>query len=544
MSIPDRPIPGIPASDPAGGAHRTTQSGVTEPRGQAVPAGRPVDLDVIEAALREDPALAAVRVSVKGGGEQAQIVAHIVPAVSSVASDAASVLDREHLDQWHEVFERTYRDGADDHAGDFNISGFSSSYTGMPLPAVEVREWVEHTVARILDLHPRRLLEIGCGAGLLLSRVAPHCERYVGSDFSDEALRFVREHLGSQPWAERVELRQESADRMACSRADRFDTVVLNSVAQYFPSAEYLEAVIATAVAALVDGGRFFIGDVRSLPLLEAFHADSVLARVREDYLAEDMQRRVRRGIASETELVLDPGFFLALRATIPRIAAVRIWPKRGVHANEFSQFRYDVVLEIGASADVRDVPYAQWTSEAWSLPQVAAHLRACAPEAFGLLAVENARVSRAVAAQALLAACSGEETAGDLRRRLAASASAGIDPEAWWALAEEHGYRVELGWTSADAGGRYDVALLRGSAGPSPRMPEPPRDSERTANRPLQRIWGEKCIPALRERMAACLPPHLRPALYVVVETLPDIASGPGPTSAAARAPAAMASD
>lgn len=543
MSTPNSLRPDIPPSaDPRGGAHRARQSGATESRSQVVLAGRPVDLDVIEAALREDPELAAVRVSVKGEGENAQIVAHIVPAASALASDTASALDREHLDQWYEVFERTYRDSADAHAGDFNISGFSSSYTGMPLPAVEVREWVEHTVARILDLHPRRLLEIGCGAGLLLSRVAPLCERYVGSDFSKEALRFVREHHGLQPWAERVELRQESADRMTCSEVDRFDTVVMNSVAQYFPSAEYLEAVIATAVAALVDGGRFFIGDVRSLPLLEAFHADLVLACVREDYLAEDAQRRVRRGIASETELVLDPGFFFALRATIPRIAGVRIWPKRGVHANEFSQFRYDVVLEIGAAADVRDVPFANWTSEVWSLPQVESHLRACAPEAFGLAAVENVRVARAVAAQALLAACDGDKTAGDLRRRLACSVSVGIDPEAWWALAEEHGYRVELSWTPADAGGRYDVALLRDRVGLSPQMPLSPRGSGRTANRPLQRIWGEKCIPALRERMAACLPPHLRPALYVVVETLPDIAHGPGPTSSAAPTPAALA--
>lgn len=543
MSTSESQAPDIPASSRSGSeAHRAMQPGASESCGQVVLAHGTVDLDAIEAALREDPALAAARVSVKGEGERAQIVAHIVPAASGVASDAASALDREHLDQWHEVFERTYRDGADAHAGDFNISGFSSSYTGMPLPAVEVREWVEHTVARILDLRPRRLLEIGCGAGLLLSRIAPYCERYVGSDFSDEALRFVREHLGLQPWAERVELRQESADRMACSATDQFDTVVLNSVAQYFPSAEYLEAVIATAVDALVDGGRFFIGDVRSLPLLEAFHADSVLVRVRDDYLAEDAQRRVRRGIASETELVLDPGFFFALRVAIPRIAGVRIWPKRGVHANEFSQFRYDVVLEIGASADVREVPFADWTSEAWSLQRVAAHLYARAPEAFGLAAVENARVARAVAAQAALAACDGDNTAADLRRRLADTVSVGIDPEAWWALAEEHGYRVELSWARADASGRYDVAMLRDRAGPSPRMPEPPRRTSRNANRPLQRIWGEKCIPALRERMATCLPPHLRPALYVVVETLPDIAGDLGPTSAAAPAPAALA--
>ena len=51
-----------------------------------------------------------------------------------------------------------------------------------------MREWVETTVARILALQPRRVLEIGCGTGLLLYRIAPHVERYVGTDFSQTAL--------------------------------------------------------------------------------------------------------------------------------------------------------------------------------------------------------------------------------------------------------------------------------------------------------------------------------------------------------------------
>ena len=513
---------------------------------QVVVAGHRVDLDAIEAVLCEDPALAAARIDLTGEGTEAQIVAHIVPAQARDASGAASSLEGEHLEQWHEVFERTYRDGADAHAGDFNISGFSSSYTGAPLPAADVREWVEHTVSRILGLGPKRLLEIGCGAGLLLSRLAPQCERYVGSDFSDEALRFVREHLGTRPWAQWVELRQESADHMSISEADRFDTVVMNSVAQYFPSAEYLEEAVATAVGALVDGGRFFIGDVRSLPLLEAFHADSVLARVREDYSAEDVGRRVRRGIASETELVLDPGFFFTLQAAIPRITGVRIWPKRGVHVNEFSQFRYDVVLEIGGGGDTRDVPWIDWTPEAWSPTQVATHLRDRAPQTIGLAGVDTARIARAAAAPAMLAACGPDDTAGTLRRQLAEHPQAGVDPEVWWALGHAHGYRAELGWTRADATGRYDVALLRDVDGPgphsAPRMPEPHRRAARLVNRPLQRIWGEKCIPALRERMASCLPPQMRPALYVVVETMPGTGTDGGGSVAAVDSRVALA--
>ena len=36
-----------------------------------------------------------------------------------------------------------------------------------------------------------RILEIGCGTGLLLARVAPDCERYLGTDFSPTALEGI-----------------------------------------------------------------------------------------------------------------------------------------------------------------------------------------------------------------------------------------------------------------------------------------------------------------------------------------------------------------
>jgi len=42
---------------------------------------------------------------------------------------------------------------------------------------------------------------------------------------------------------------------------------------QYFPSLDYLLRVLEGAVRAVAPGGFIFIGDVRSLPLLSAFHA-------------------------------------------------------------------------------------------------------------------------------------------------------------------------------------------------------------------------------------------------------------------------------
>ena len=73
-------------------------------------------------------------------------------------------------------------DGAPEFGMDFR--GWNSSYTGDPIPLEEMVEWRSATVDRIMALQPRRVLEIGAGSGLLLSQIAPRCERYVATDMS------------------------------------------------------------------------------------------------------------------------------------------------------------------------------------------------------------------------------------------------------------------------------------------------------------------------------------------------------------------------
>src|SRR6185369_14952405 len=80
--------------------------------------------------------------------------------------------------------DETYRQTSSDTEAAFNTVGWNSSYTGKPIPPDEMKEWVDQTVERIRALEPKRVLEIGCGTGLLLFRVAPHREAYHATDFS------------------------------------------------------------------------------------------------------------------------------------------------------------------------------------------------------------------------------------------------------------------------------------------------------------------------------------------------------------------------
>ncbi|MCL4852832.1 MAG: methyltransferase [Bryobacteraceae bacterium] len=271
-----------------------------------------------------------------------QLVAYVAPHLDTTA------VETEQISYWQGVNTQIFGNQPAPADLTFNITGWSSSYTGLPFADDEMREWVEATVATIRALQPNHVLEIGCGTGLLVSRIAPHCQRYVGADFSPEVLRNIEQLRASDPALAHVELQQRTADNFAGIEPHAFDVVILNSVIQYFPSIDYLRRVLQAAVNAGKPGGKIFLGDVRSLPLLAAQQAMIQLVSAGNEITRTQLEQRVQRALQDEEELVIDPMFFLALQRTLPQISDVEIQLKRGVHVNELMQFRYTAILHIG----------------------------------------------------------------------------------------------------------------------------------------------------------------------------------------------------
>ncbi|HEX2077187.1 MAG TPA: amino acid adenylation domain-containing protein, partial [Longimicrobium sp.] len=498
-----------------------------------------IELGEVEAAVRSHPrvadALAAVREDAPG---DRRLVAYVVPRGAAGEADAR-------VGDWAQVFDQSYG-GADGTAGGgaFNLAGWNSSYTGEPIPAEEMRAWVDSTVERILERRPRRVLEIGCGTGLLLFRIAPRVELYHGTDISAAGLAHVRAELDRLPAPPRVVLEQRPAHDLAGMAPGGFDAVVLNSVAQYFPGVDYLVEVIRGAVDVVRDGGFLFLGDLRSLPLLEAFHASVEVERAPERTPAHQLRARVRQRMAQEKELVLDPALFPALARALPRLRRARVWLKRGRDRNELTRFRYDVVLEVGAPAAAPAGNRLGW--DGMRSPDALEAALRVGPARLEVTAIPDARVDADLRLVRALAAADPARSGGEIRAQLQEEgAPAGIDPEDVWELAERLGYRAELG--GAAAPGTFDAVFVRRGAdeaehgGSAPDAEPPAGDASGVAdgewrayaNDPLRAGVARTLAAELRQHLEETLPGFMVPSAFVLLDEIPLSPNGKADRSA-----------
>ena len=414
----------------------------------------------------------------------------------------------------------------------FNTLGWKSSYTRQPIPPEDMMEWVQTTVERISALGPEEVLEIGCGTGMLLLRLAPACKRYVAVDFAPAVLMRLQEELKqTEDLREKVELLERSADNFEGFQEGFFDTVVVNSVAQHFPSRAYLDRVVENAIRVVKPGGHVFVGDQRNLVLVRAYATSIEGFQASPETNVAELRDRIERRLQQEQQLVLSPSYFLSLPQRFSTISHVEIHPRRGSHDNEMTRFRFDAILRVGNVSPRLEISFLDPPPAGWQVNEMRSLLTSGKTNAVGLARVSNARVEKDIRLLALLAGADPQQTLGESQEDHDEQAR-GIHPEEIMRLAAETGYKAAISWASCYSDGSYDAAFVRqrslDDAFPAVRWPPPsPADFVYFTNAPGQaKIW-EKLVEELLSHCRLRLPDELVPARLYTVDSFPRGSDG-----------------
>jgi microcystin synthetase protein McyA len=496
-----------------------------------------VELSEIEAAIAEYPEVRDVVVDARemSPGDK-RLVAYVVPgdvarsAGQENHQNGSEGWDSDQVAHWERVYSTAISETADAVSRPFDPVLKILSWADVGTAEAETGEWVGQNIERLLSSNPNRVLEIGCGTGLTLLPLAPHCSKYWATDLSEAALDYIRQQLSARRGElEHVSLFRRMADDFGWLEGEKFDLVVLNSVIQYFPNIEYLKRVIGGALKVLEPGGHVFVGDVQNFALLEAFHVAGQLRRAPESVTSQELRQRARKRMALKNLLAVDPRFFTALKARTPGVGQAKVLLRRGRIHNQPAKFHYDVMLRVG-EAPPAPAPalVLDWEKDGLTLEAVN-QLLAC-PKPFAIRRIPNLRLAAEMMALELLEPGTGPRTVGEIRDALKEAPRAGIDPEDIWEMAKAAACEAQIAWSGNGRDGRFDALFAPTGQEVQLSLDQDPPDFQpwpAYANSPSGARVAANLVPQLRRRLELKLPGFMIPSAFVCLEDLPVTQNG-----------------
>ena len=163
--------------------------------------------------------------------------------------------------------------------------GLSADTGDLQCTSDELSKWARAAANRIRELAhgtpPKRIVEVGCGTGMLAVQLAAEFE-FVGIDPVASAVHRLSSEMPQATFL------VGTASDVPASYLDGA-LVVINSVAQYFPSQAYLKAALQRYFS--LGAVAIFVGDVRAAELLASQRLAALNSRREGAYATTSLPR-------------------------------------------------------------------------------------------------------------------------------------------------------------------------------------------------------------------------------------------------------------
>lgn len=328
--------------------------------------GYRIELGEIEYAIQKTgEAAQAVVIAKDDKDEGKRLVAYYVPKKQQVKTREKE-LQQQWVANWKDIYEAEYSQTEDDAGVDpeFNLIGWNDSFTGAPMPAAHMKQWLNDIVETVLQGKPQRVLEIGCDTGLIYFQLAGKVSKYIGFDLSESSIKQIKNRISkkSREYGN-TELYTAPAHLVTLTEAEQVDTILLNSMVQYFPGEGYLNEVMERCMLMIGNKGRIIVGDVRDLRMLEFFKAQLRLQKAANNITTKEFTTGLEQDVLKEEELCLSPAYFLRLKQLYPQITHIEIRWKNGDFENELSLYRYTAIIYVGIQKPTAAVNWLKWNN-------------------------------------------------------------------------------------------------------------------------------------------------------------------------------------
>ncbi|MBK8549761.1 MAG: amino acid adenylation domain-containing protein [Ignavibacteria bacterium] len=324
--------------------------------------GYRIELGEIESVMNKLDAVNTCCVILKPGAGN-KLVSYYVPNLRELKVKERE-LYRQQIEGWKEIHdtELLQTEEAEGIDEEFNIIGWNDSFTGEQIEAAQMKEWLEDITEVILSEKPSRVLEIGNGTGLIYYQLAEKIQKYIGTDFSRSSVNQITQRIsrGLRNYCP-TELKVCAAHEITLSEEENVDTIILNSVVQYFPGEEYMNEVIGKSISLLKGNGRIIAGDVRDNRLLELFKGRLHIEKLAHSASVKEFKWAMEQEVLKEEELCFSPGYFYQLQTLYPQITHIEIKWKQASYINELSLYRFTAVIYVGQEKETLKPDWTDW---------------------------------------------------------------------------------------------------------------------------------------------------------------------------------------